>query len=93
MPKKRIRNKSTGRDYAKEYAAYQGKPDQLKARAQRNAARSKLIKEGKVSVGDGLDVDHIAGLHAGNGKKNLRAQSKKENRSFPRKSNGSVKKR
>ena len=48
-------------------------------RNQRNKARRKLKKAGvKVS---GLDVDHKKGVKAGNGKSNLRAISKKKNRS------------
>jgi hypothetical protein len=72
------------RDYKKEYANYQGKPAQKKARATRNAARAKMVKAGKVSKGDGKDVDHKRGTKAGNGKSNLRVQSKSTNRSFPR---------
>ena len=93
MPKKRVRNKSTGRDYKKEYQAYQGTPAQIQKRAQRNSARAKMVQAGKAHKHDGVDIDHINGLAAGNGKKNLRAQPKSKNRSFPRKSNGSVKKR
>jgi len=48
-------------------------------RAARNRARLKLKKAGvKVS---GKDVDHVKGVKAGNGKSNLRAISKKQNRS------------
>ena len=45
------------RNYRKEYDNYQGKPEQKKRRAKRNAARSKLAKAGKVRKGDGKDVD------------------------------------
>lgn len=72
------------RNYRKEYDNYQGTATQKKNRAKRNAARSKMAKEGKVSKGDGKDVDHKKGIGAGNGKKNLRVQSKSTNRSFPR---------
>jgi hypothetical protein len=43
-----------------------------------------MVKAGKVSKGDGKDVDHKRGTKAGNGKSNLRVQSKSTNRSFPR---------
>jgi len=76
------------RNYAKEYANYQGKPEQIKNRAKRNAARAKLMKEGRVHKGDGNDVDHKHGVGAGNGSGNLRVQSKSENRSYPRDSHG-----
>jgi len=72
------------RNYRKEYDNYQGKPAQIKNRAKRNAARSKMEKAGKVKKGDGKDVDHKKGVKAGNGSKNLRVKSKSANRSFPR---------
>lgn len=74
------------RDYKKEYRNYQGKPEQIKKRASRNAARSKLMKEGRVRKGDGKDVDHKNGNPLQNSKGNLRVQSKSSNRSFPRNS-------
>jgi len=46
------------RDYRKEYDNYQGTDTQKKNRAARNAARATMAKEGKVSKGDGKDVDH-----------------------------------
>lgn len=72
------------RDYKKEYANYQGKPEQIKKRASRNAARAKMMKAGKVRKGDGRDVDHSNGDPLDNSTKNLRAQPKSQNRSFPR---------
>jgi hypothetical protein len=89
--KKRVRNKSTGRNYDKEYASYQGSPAQIKKRAQRNSARAKMAKAGKVSKGDGRDVDHRKGLSAGNGSSNLRVQKKATNRSFSRTRTGKKK--
>ncbi len=75
------RMKSNGeRDYSydKQYAA---RPEQLKNRAARNAARAKLAATGKVRKGDGKDVDHVRGVKAGNGLKNLRVMSASANRS------------
>ena len=74
------------RDYKKEYANYQGKPDQIANRAKRNAARSEMEKKGVVSKGDGKDVDHKTPIvkGGGNGSGNLRAVPKSENRSFAR---------
>lgn len=46
------------RDYKKEYAEYQGRPEQIKHRAERNKARREMEKEGKVHKGDGMEVDH-----------------------------------
>jgi len=76
------------RDYKREYQNYQGKPDQIKKRASRNAARRKMQAEGKVSKGDGKDIDHKNGNPHDNSKSNLRVQSKSQNRSFPRNKNG-----
>lgn len=72
------------RNYESEYKNYQGKPDQIKKRAKRNAARKKMEKEGKVHKGDGKDVDHRKGVGAGNGDANLRVQTESKNRSFKR---------
>ena len=36
------------RDYRREYDNYQGKPEQLKNRAKRNAARAELMRAGRV---------------------------------------------
>jgi hypothetical protein len=80
------------RDYKKQQA-YDGKPSVVKDRAKRNGARRMLESEGKVSKGDGKDVDHKKPLSkgGGNGKSNLRVTSKTSNRSFPRKKNGAMK--
>ena len=73
------------RDYRKEYDSYQGKPEQKKNRAMRNAARAKLLKAGKVHKGDGKDVAHIKALDkGGSNKTGLRVESKSANRSFDR---------
>jgi len=71
------------RNYKREYETYQGKPDQIKKRSARNKARRKLMKEGKVSKGDGKDVGHKKTLKSGggNGKGNLKVQDRKSNRS------------
>lgn len=72
------------RDYKKEYANYQGKPEQIKRRASRNAARRLLEKEGKVRKGDGKDVNHRNGNPTSNKRSNLQVQTKSANRSYPR---------
>ena len=72
------------RDYKKEYANYQGKPEQIKRRASRNAARRLLEKEGKVRKGDGKDVAHKNGNPTSNKRSNLQVQTKSANRSYPR---------
>lgn len=81
------------RNYKKEYENYQGKPSQIKKRAKRNAARRKLMKEGRVRKGDGKDVGHKRALSrgGGNSRSNLQVQSRTANRSFSRKRNGAMK--
>ena len=69
------------RDYAKEYNSYHSKPDQIKRRAGRNKARRTLLKTGRVSKGDGKDVDHKDRNPGNNSPSNLRVQSKSRNRS------------
>jgi 5-methylcytosine-specific restriction endonuclease McrA len=80
------------RDYRSEYANYQGKPEQKKKRAMRNAARAKLMREGKVKKGDGMDVDHVKPLSkGGTNTDGLRVKPKSKNRSFKRTSSGAMK--
>jgi len=66
------------RNYRKEYRDYHGKPAQIKARAQRNAARAKL----GLKVGDPREVDHKNPISKGgsNRKDNLRAVARSTNR-------------
>ncbi len=79
------------RDYKQEYANYQGKPEQIAKRSSRNKARRSLAKDGKVRLGDGMDVDHRNTNAKDNSKGNLRVQSKSDNRSFPRNKNAGKK--
>ena len=65
-------------------AKYNSKPEQVKRRTARNAARRKMIAAGKASKGDGRDVAHKNGNPMDNRPSNLKAVSKRENRSFPR---------
>ena len=71
------------RNYRKEYDSYHADPEQKKRRAQRNAARRAMEREGRVSKGDGKDVDHIDGRKSGplnNSRANLRVMSKSRKR-------------
>jgi ribosomal protein S6E (S10) len=73
------------RDYKKEYENYQGKPEQIKKRAMRNAARATMVKKGLAKKGDGKDVDHVKPLvKGGTNKTGLRMKSASDNRSYPR---------
>jgi 5-methylcytosine-specific restriction endonuclease McrA len=71
------------RNYKKEYREYHSTPEQKKNRAKRNAARREAMRDGRVSKGDGKEVDHKRPLSkgGGNGRKNLRVVSRKTNRS------------
>jgi len=79
------------RNYKKEYANYQGKPEQIKKRASRNKARAEMAKAGKVHKGDGKDVDHKNGNALDDSPSNLKVVSKKANRSYPRNKNAGKK--
>lgn len=82
------------RNYKQEYQNYQGKPEQIDNRAQRNAARREMMKKGVVSKGDGMDVDHKRPISKGGGNAgNLRVVSKSANRSFPRTKSGAMRSR
>lgn len=73
------------RDYRREYELYQGKPEQKKNRAARNAARAKMVKAGKVKKGDGKDVAHKVAFDKGGANKHgVRVESASTNRSFAR---------
>jgi hypothetical protein len=64
--------------------AYNARPDQVNKREMRNAARAKLMRDGKVSKGDGKDVDHKKPLKNGgsNSQSNLEVKSQTENRGW-----------
>jgi hypothetical protein len=68
------------RNYKKEYLDYQGTPQQKKRRAMRNAARRRMVREGRAHKGDGKDVDHKNGDPMDNSPRNLRVMSRSRNR-------------
>lgn len=70
---------------------YNAKPEQKKKRAARNAARREMTRKGKARKGDGKDVMHEDGNALNNKPSNWSMGTKKENRSFARKKNGSKK--
>lgn len=59
----------------------------------RNRARTAAIKAGRVERNDGKDLAHKKAVSKGgsNAQSNLRVESASKNRSFPRKSDGSMK--
>lgn len=81
----------TGRQKAQ--AKYNSKPEQVKRRTARNAARREMIRQGKARKGDGKDVGHKDSNPTNNNPKNLRMESKAHNRSFARNKDGSQKMR
>jgi len=79
------------RDYRTEYDKYQGTDVQKKNRAQRNAARAKMMKAGKVHKGDDKDVAHTKAFDkGGTNRTGLRVESKTANRSFLRDKKGNL---
>lgn len=86
-------SKNYVRDYKNEYKTQQSSTKAKKERAARNKARRELLKEGRVSKGDGKDVDHKIPLSKGGStsKKNLRVVPASKNRSYPRTKKGAVK--
>ncbi len=79
------------RDYKAEYAKYQGTEEQKKKRAQRNKARRKATREGKVTKGDGKDGAHRKAMDKG-GKNSdgVKVETASRNRSFKRDSKGNL---
>jgi len=78
------------RDYAKEYRDYHGKPEQIKRRAQRNAARRAAAEDGAVHKGDGKEVDHLGSNRRGSlDNKRTKVVSRKANRKRQPKRDGS----
>lgn len=81
------------RNYQEEYKNYDGTLAVKKKRAQRNKARRIMEREGVVQKGDGKDVDHKKPLSKGGTtvRSNLAVKSASTNRSYKRKSDGSIK--
>lgn len=69
-----------------EYEKFQSSAKAKSERAARNSARRAAMRKGLVHKGDGKDVDHIHGVAAGNGSKNLRVMSASANRGRHQKS-------
>lgn len=78
------------RNYRKEYDEYHKSEEQKKRRAQRNAARRKAERDGKVKKGDGKEVDHVGSNRKGKlDNKRVRVISKLKNRRKQPKRDGS----
>ena len=74
------------RDYGAEYARFHGKPEEIKKRAKRNAARAAVKKKVGATAVAGKDVHHKNPLRAGggNGDGNLAVTSVHQNRGWER---------
>lgn len=77
----------------REVELYTSKPAVKKKRAAQNAARREMEREGKVHKGDGKHVDHAKPLSKGgdNRRSNLRVVPARENESFSRNRDGTLK--
>lgn len=53
------------RNYKKEYREYHAKPEQVNRREDRNLARAKAQRAGKVRKGDNKEVDHLGSHRTG----------------------------
>ena len=74
-------NKSTGRNYKKDYEQFQSSPEQIADRSSRNSARREAENQGRVKRGDGKDVHHRNGNTRDNRRRNLIAVPASKNRS------------
>lgn len=72
------------RDYKKEYRDYQGTPEQIKKRAERNHARLEVKKKLGEAAIKGKDIGHKRALDNGGSNKssNTEVQSVAENRGW-----------
>lgn len=80
------------RNYKLEYELYHARPEQRHNRSLRTTARNEAIQEGRVSRGDGKDLDHVKPLSKGgsNSRSNTRVTTQSSNRSFARGSKGQL---
>lgn len=72
--------RGTLRDYTREYRRFQSSKKAKRDRASRNTARRRAEREGRVSKGDGKEIDHVDSNPRHNGSSNLRVVSRRTNR-------------
>lgn len=87
---KKGETKKNAKARSKQQRKYNSSPEQKKKRAARNKARRQAEKDGRVSKGDGKDIDHKKPLREGgsNEKSNTRVRSKSANRADNGKTGG-----
>ena len=78
------KNPASKRDYRHEYDSYQGKPEQIKNRGERNKAHALLEKASGKNIPRSRDVAHITPLDGGgtNTRANERIETVAKNRSW-----------
>jgi hypothetical protein len=74
--------RTTKEDYARHYREYQGTPEQIKKRSERNKARREMEKKLGAAAIKGKDIDHKRPLRAGGSNRvsNLRVRTVHANR-------------
>jgi hypothetical protein len=68
------------RNYKDEYKKFQSSTKSKKDRASRNKVRRAALRTGRVTKGDGRDIDHVDGNPRNNSNKNLKVVPKSRNR-------------
>lgn len=72
------------RNFAREYAEFHGKPEEIAKRASRNAARAKLVEKHGAAAMKGRDASHINNNPLDNRPSNLKPESPSKNRARKR---------
>jgi hypothetical protein len=83
-PDKNLVLKKEDRNYRKEYDNYHSQPEQREKNAARLRARRLMVKKGKVTKNDKMDVHHKDNNPLNNDPKNLSVTTQKYNRTEPR---------
>ena len=75
------KRKRTAKGIQHEYSRFQSSKKAKRDRASRNTARRRAEREGRVSKGDGKEIDHKNSRATDNSPSNLRVVSRRTNRS------------